>query len=416
MLDVEYREPPRRAFAVVVFTEFICKLSFMSIIPSAPDYVKALGGNDSDLFASVVIAASACVSGLMSFPLWWLHKRAPLRVILLVWCAAEATANLLYAAAGPLLSRWLLLIARVLSGLFSGPLQMAVYLSRSTGLRHRSAYMVLSTSSVAMGYVLGPVLTIVFNRLWPRLPNQEVAFDGFSLNAFTAPGWVLVPLSILNMVLILTAFDEPERGVLDAASAEAEVPVSFKSRCPVSAWAVCLCGLFITQMNFSAWYTFTTDQLVRNWGWSLSVVCGYVAVLMFVLVCLSYVGSLMAVQVADRSGMIASSALETIGLVIIWYSDRHCILYSVGSVVLLGSNELLRGFTWSLASKVSAPRFLQAVLAMNSLVSMLGLGVGVLLGSLLQEETILFVCLFICMACTAVVTAMSYPILVPYVL
>ena len=172
-------------------------------------------------------------------------------------------ANALYALGA--LTGWVgtVLLARCLMGTVGGPTIPGGYVVRSVGLHHRSKYMLRVGIGIALGCAAGPLLAILIEVLCGAFRWNYTA-----LCSDTAPGWVMVLLFAVELVLVLVFFVEPAKP--KPPLARGGRPAALDTR----KLAICYVFCYTIPINIGLWEVNTVFQAVHEWGWSIEVSVG----------------------------------------------------------------------------------------------------------------------------------------------
>lgn len=179
---------------------FVDLLGFGIVLPLLPRY--------ADLFEAPewqigVLLASFSAMQFLFAPLWGrLSDRYGRRRLIALGLVGSTTSYVLFALAW---SYWLLLVSRILAGIFAATIGTAqAYIADVTGSRDRGKQMALIGAAFGIGFTFGP------------------AVGGYSYEWFglAGPGWVAAGFSGLALVLALTRLKEPERHLEGAVPLE----------------------------------------------------------------------------------------------------------------------------------------------------------------------------------------------------
>ena len=224
--------PPRAlSLGVIFLTLLIDLIGFSIIFPLGPDlidyYLKVDGGSgvlgwiilQSDAaarflgrdhaFAAVlfggVITSFYAILQFVFAPFWGsLSDRRGRRGVLLLTVAGTAAGYLLWLVSG---SFWMFLVARIVSGAFSGNLSVATAaVADVTSRKERSRAMGLVGAAFGLGLVTGPMVG-AFSARYDLLARHP-ALGRFGINPFSAPALLSLGLCLANLAWVYRSFRE----------------------------------------------------------------------------------------------------------------------------------------------------------------------------------------------------------------
>ena len=105
---------------------------------------------------------------------------------------------MLYAVA---LNHWFVLISRVFTGVSAG-MEFTTELAniaRNTTEKERTTFLASVTAVNVVGFIFGPALTTVLSTL-------DFSIFGLAVNMYTGPGWLLVLMFLVDIVMVQTLF------------------------------------------------------------------------------------------------------------------------------------------------------------------------------------------------------------------
>lgn len=96
---------------------------------------------------------------------------------------------------------------------------------------------------------------------------------------------------------------------------------------------------------------------LQSLGWSIDAVALYLAIVMAILFPVSVSSGYITKLLTDRKGMIISSASAVLGSIFLFgYSTNVMVgdvaVYTVGSMIVLASVQIMRGFNWAITTKI----------------------------------------------------------------
>jgi MFS family permease len=224
---------PRRplSLGVIFLTLLIDLIGFSIIFPLGPDLVQyylridgqsgllgwllqqsealahALGRDHAFaavLFGGLLTSFYAILQFVFS-PFWGaLSDKRGRRGVLLITVAGTAFGYLLWVVSG---SFWIFLLARVVSGAFSGNLSVATAaVADVTTRQERSRAMGIVGAAFGLGLVTGPVLGAACAQL--NLLDHHPSLERFGVNPYSVPALVSLVLCLINLAWVNRSFRE----------------------------------------------------------------------------------------------------------------------------------------------------------------------------------------------------------------
>lgn len=138
-------------------------------------------------------------------PIWGAYSdRVGRRKVLLITIAGLALSYLAWSLAA---SFWVLVIARIFSGVMGGNLSVATAaVADSTTREKRSGGLAVIGIAFGLGFIVGPGIGGLLAKV--NLLDYYPALERFGFNPFSVPALVSCLLSVLNLVWVATCFKE----------------------------------------------------------------------------------------------------------------------------------------------------------------------------------------------------------------
>jgi MFS family permease len=371
--------PRRLSLGVIFLTLYIDLIGFSIIFPLGPDlltYYLKLEGRTGALgwlvgqtdaiaraagienYAPVLFGAVlSSVFSILQFifaPFWGaLSDRRGRRGVLRWTVAGTALSYLVWMFSG---SFWLFLLARMVSGGFSGNLSVATAaVADVTSREERSKAMGLVGAAFGLGLVTGPAVGALASQ-W----NPLTTFPGLArwgVNPFSLPAFVAFALSLVNLGWITARFKET---LSDRARAESREP---RLRNPIAAIfglsnaAVRRANLvaFVYSVAFVAMEAALTFLASRRFGYST---WDNGKLLSFLGLCAIITQGYLVRKLLKFANEIpvlgAGLGFSAIGLVVIGYAPQAWMLYLGVALLALGSG-LVNPSTSGLISLYAGP-------------------------------------------------------------
>jgi len=186
--------------SIVLFALFVAESSRGLVISTLFLYLQTVGGAHPLFVAGVVggFSVGRLVGGILLG--YWFNKRGAKNV--LFWCfAVSALANLLYSMADPLHEKWIILGSRVVVGFGSGVLSVGrASIAEITTEKERTRFISYSTAVQFVGFSLMPGVAALLSFV-------DFSVGPFSVNKYTASGYLLFLMNVLVMALVWFLLD-----------------------------------------------------------------------------------------------------------------------------------------------------------------------------------------------------------------
>jgi len=167
-------------------------------VPSIPFYLQQLAAPPS--FMGLVVSAyslgqiigSACIAG-------WSNHKFDSKTLLTLTSMSGIVATLFYVIVA---NHWSILFSRWLTGVSAGwefTTELA-FISSNTSAKERTVFLSSVTAVNLLGFIIGPALSTLLSML-----NFE--FMGLAINEYTGPGWLLVVLFVVDLMMVRVFFE-----------------------------------------------------------------------------------------------------------------------------------------------------------------------------------------------------------------
>ena len=167
-------------------------------MPSVPFYLEKLGAAPS--FLGWVVSFYSLGQFIGSPTAGWLADRLSSQCTLTMSSTLGFFSSTLYATAP---NPWFVLASRVLTGVSAGmefTTELA-FIARNTTEQERTTFLASVTAVNVVGFILGPALTTILSTL-------DFTIFGLAVNQFTSPGWLLVLMFLIDIVMVQTLFHD----------------------------------------------------------------------------------------------------------------------------------------------------------------------------------------------------------------
>ncbi|WP_460022607.1 multidrug efflux MFS transporter [Lactovum odontotermitis] len=356
----------KRNLVITWFGCFLTGASFSLVMPFLPLYIEMLGvksTTQATFYSGLAFALTTLASALIA-PVW--GRMADLHGRKLMMVRASAIMTLTIGGLGFVPNVWILLLLRLLNGLFSGYIPNATAMIASQVPRSKSGYALgtLATGSIA-GSLIGP---LIGGGLAQMVGMREV---------FYITGLLLLIVTLLTVFFVHEDFEPVKKGNLISTR---EILAKIPNR-------QILYGLFVTSMILQI-ATQSIEPFVTLYVRYLSPNLPNLVFFSGVIVSCVGFSSLMSSTALGKLGdRIGNHRLILIGLV--WTFIVYLPMSMIHSALMLGILRFLLGFGTgalmpsvnSLLSKITPREGISRIFAYNQTFSNLGMVVGSLVGS-----------------------------------
>lgn len=356
----------KRNLVITWFGCFLTGASFSLVMPFLPLYIEMLGvksTTQATFYSGLAFALTTLASALIA-PVW--GRMADLHGRKLMMVRASAVMTLTIGGLGFVPNVWILLLLRLLNGLFSGYIPNATAMIASQVPRSKSGYALgtLATGSIA-GSLIGP---LIGGGLAQMVGMREV---------FYITGLLLLIVTLLTVFFVHEDFEPVKKGNLISTR---EILAKIPNR-------QILYGLFVTSMILQI-ATQSIEPFVTLYVRYLSPNLPNLVFFSGVIVSCVGFSSLMSSTALGKLGdRIGNHRLILIGLV--WTFIVYLPMSMIHSALMLGILRFLLGFGTgalmpsvnSLLSKITPREGISRIFAYNQTFSNLGMVVGSLVGS-----------------------------------
>ncbi|GLD99152.1 hypothetical protein PINS_up007870 [Pythium insidiosum] len=188
---------------LVNYAEFAAEAARGLVLPTLFSYSQLLGGDL--VFMGMLTSMFAAGRFFSSTFFGWLCDRVSFKVLYHVCALIAITGNVLYILpyAPGIRSKTLLAVSRFTAGLGGGNRSVCrANIAALTRVDQRLEYFTIFATVVFLAYALTPGVGGVFGDVDVQLGTEYISF-----NRFTAPGFVLIGLNVLTMVLNAVIYD-----------------------------------------------------------------------------------------------------------------------------------------------------------------------------------------------------------------
>lgn len=172
---------------------------FTAVVPSIPFYLQLLAAPPSFLglvvsfYSLGQIVGSTVIAG-------WLNHKLDSKTLLSLTSISGLVATLFYVIGA---NHWFVLLSRWLTGVSAGwefTTELA-FIASNTSTTERTTFLASVTAVNVVGFIIGPALSTLLSML-------NFNFMGLEINEYTGPGWLLVILFFIDLIMVRVFFQD----------------------------------------------------------------------------------------------------------------------------------------------------------------------------------------------------------------
>ncbi|TDH72241.1 hypothetical protein CCR75_002747 [Bremia lactucae] len=365
-----------------VLNTFLYMTNYYIVAPTSGKYAAELGAEAS---MSGVIVGMTPVASLASAVLysWWANRSYKASLTFATVCLMVG--NLLYGMALSYNSVTMALAGRLLNGFGGARAINRRYIADNYSREERTQASALFVTASALGMAAGPALAAALHYL----PDFE--FAGIIITTETSPGWVMLALWMVYLILLSIWFIEPDRMererflesrrsllesemgntsiALVAAQLGEATPLITRSQSMSnpprlsSLWrnvpvVTSLLIYIVLKLVLECLITASSTIAVYHFNWGSTNNGMYLAALGLLMFPTNMVVGWLSFRYDDREMIMLSEVAMCIGVsVIINYGHYSVAQFVVGGVIIFISTNVLEGVNMSLLSKTIPKSF-----------------------------------------------------------
>ena len=341
------RKPSSLSFYLNLFIMLFQNANYYAVVPSGPTYVERLGGDDN--FSGILLAVLAVTALISSIGWTFMLKFASFKTNMLMACALSLAGNLLTGLAASTGELYVLVLARVLTGLGVCQSLQSEWISRAVGENFiRKASQMLGTAD-AMGAPLGAAIAAASAPINEHV--LELYFDKDTL-----PGWFVAFVYIFITVFVLFAWEDPEIAPKDPASDGAmdntHPPISW-----TSGLALYIYAFPAASTCFALSVLEGSAPLVAKdeFDWGVLEVSIFLGVIGLVYLPISFIFNYLIDKMEDRKYLLFIHGVCLSGMIVLFKypSSFTTYQYSIGALITFSSVAAGISAALALLSKVN---------------------------------------------------------------
>lgn len=243
---------------------FFSCVSFSIIVPSIAPYLARLGAPEYVLGVAVAVYSLGEMIGSVVFGKWMSEASGASKRALLTSISIGAVGSILYVVADAVNNPWLVVVARLVSGMWTGGKMVVeqTYIGEATA-PERTTHITSEVGVYAvLGFVVGPSVGALFAPV-------NFGTDTWHVDEYTAPGYFMFVLCCMMIVATAVVFDpvagyasvKPDSPVYGTGVREAPEPDK-------RGLVVLLICFFAHFYSFAIQETITTPFVSKRFGWS----------------------------------------------------------------------------------------------------------------------------------------------------
>lgn len=394
--------PPRASLWLILYWNLLTVINIVIVVPTAHNYSERLGADDVFTGLAISITPFFAVVGIVVNQV--MLRCMSMKTTMLIVVLGAIIGNVFYAMAGLTGSKWFLLSARCIIGLCAGQLLPGIYITRTVGMKNRSQVMFWYQASIAMGYAVGSFLSWLL-----ELSVKEFNAEPLPIDSETIPGWCMAACYLVFMVKLILLFEDlpselsgieqqpPEESRHQGSfqsQEKAETRIKQKPQESTKSMAGLLLYLYVilgANVSTSVVDVYTAKLSTELWNWSILQTSLLLAGVMTCLVPVCLAVGKLSHKVSDHFGLLVVCPLGVLSAIPLGDFDLpegflRTAVWTMGITCLLSVCAVMKGFSFSAASKV-APGHTKHLVSMFAIsTASLGRGAGSLLGAVMARR------------------------------
>lgn len=198
-----------QSFVVVYTMIFFNGCCFTAVVPSIPFFLQLLAAPPSFLglvvsfYSLGQIVGSTCIAG-------WINDKLDSKTVLTLTSMTGLFATLFYVIGT---NHWFVLFSRWLTGVSAGwefTTELS-FIASNTSTTERTTFLATVTAVNVIGFIIGPALSTLLSML-------NFNFMGLEINEYTSPGWLLVIMFFVDLIMVRVFFQDDSSSLLSERS------------------------------------------------------------------------------------------------------------------------------------------------------------------------------------------------------
>ena len=358
------------------------------VVPTADQYAKRLGASES--FSGLIIALTPVSQGIIGVPINYamLSRNISMKSIIIIMVAGSILGNVLYALAGLMHSKIIILVSRMIIGICQCQLAGPIYIARAVGVKKRTKVMFLYSTMAAVAFFGAPLIAALLEIFVKDLRIQDLV-----LNSDTIPGWCMAVLYFIYMLMVVFFFEDAQ-DVESTASPAGETDANEEAQDSLCrpGFLICLLASFISPMTTTMCTVFFVKLAEQAWDLSVSATSLWLAAAMVVVAAMSFLSSFVTPYIEDRNGLLLSCLLACISATLTYHighdwSTASITVFVLGFLLMQSCSGVVKNYGYALVPKIVAPHLKDAAGTVNMVVLQLGRGTGAQLGAMMNTTS-----------------------------
>ncbi len=358
------------------------------VVPTANQYAKRLGASES--FSGLIIALTPVSQGIIGVPINYamLSRNISMKSIIIIMVAGSILGNVLYALAGLMHSKIIILVSRMIIGICQCQLAGPIYIARAVGVKKRTKVMFLYSTMAAVAFFGAPLIAALLEIFVKDLRIQDLV-----LNSDTIPGWCMAVLYFIYMLMVVFFFEDAQ-DVESTASPAGETDANEEAQDSLCrpGFLICLLASFTSPMTTTMCTVFFVKLAEQAWDLSVTATSLWLAAAMVVVAAMSFLSSFVTPYIEDRKGLLLSCLLACISATLTYHighdwSTASITVFVLGFLLMQSCSGVVKNYGYALVPKIVAPHLKDAAGTVNMVVLQLGRGTGAQLGAMMNTTS-----------------------------
>ena len=379
--DEQVRMPPGASLPLIYVLMVLVVLNVEIVVPTADQYAARLGA--SETFSGLVIALTPIWQGILGVPLNYLMLRSgtSMKNMIILMVAFSVMGNILYALAGLMHSKFIILASRTLIGICQCQLAGPIYIARAVGVKLRTKVMFIYSTMAAIAFFSAPLIASMLETFVKDLRIEDLVLD-----SDTIPGWFMATLYFIYLLLVVFFFED--------ARGEKETPAQAQHKASTERFltpglAVCFLASLISPTTTTMCIVFFVKLAEKTLAVSVSATGLYLGCAMAFVALVSFASMAITPYMEDRRGLLVTCLCACISSILTFHLNHawdaaSITLFMCGFLLLNSFSGVVKNYGYALVPKVVAPQFKDQAGTMNMIALQLGRGLGAQLGAVVN--------------------------------
>ena len=375
------------SLALMYMLMVLVVLNVEIVVPTADQYAMRLGASYS--FSGLVIALTPFWQGILGVPLnfFMLRRGLSIKSILILMSAFSVLGNVLYALAGLMRSKLIILLARTVIGICQCTLAGPIYIARAVGVKRRTRVFFVYSTMAAVAFFTAPWIASLLSIFVTDLRIEDLVLD-----SDTIPGWFMATLYFAYLLLVVFFFEdvpaEPEASPQPSEGSQPSLEASEAFLKP--GLLVCLLASFLSPASTTMGIVFFVKLCEKAWLMSVSATGLYLGCAMAFVALTGFASGAVTPYLEDRRGLLLSCCCACVSAALMFAEPSDIamkVVFLIGFLLSQCCAAVVKNYGHALAPQIVAPCFKDRAGTCRVIATQLGRGFGAQLGAIMSSTS-----------------------------